>query len=46
MENVMGLYKSIAETPMQKLMYDQGKGRTAPVRTDGHGTVRDTYTVC
>ena len=23
----MGLYKSIAETPMQKLMYDQGEDR-------------------
>ena len=27
MDNVMALYKSIAETPMQKLMYDQGEDR-------------------
>ena len=27
LDNVMGLYKSIAETPMQKLMYDQGEDR-------------------
>ena len=27
MDNVMALYKSVAETPMQKLMYDQGEDR-------------------
>ena len=27
LDNVMALYKSIAETPMQKLMYDQGEDR-------------------